>query len=67
MKISQRNQILMALKHKWLSPLDAFKLCGTMKLTTRISELRKKGHDIEDKWSKDKKYKLYKLKKNKKE
>lgn len=32
-----------------------------MKLATRVGELRKIGYIIEDKWSVDRRYKLYRL------
>jgi hypothetical protein len=32
-----------------------------MKLATRVGELRKAGYIILDKWSADRRYKLYKL------
>ncbi|HQT82477.1 MAG TPA: helix-turn-helix domain-containing protein [Ferrovaceae bacterium] len=59
--MSQQQMILQALKRRWLSPLDALKECGTMKLSTRVGELRAKGYVINDKWSKDKRFKMYKL------
>ncbi len=31
----------------WISPMDALRECGTMKLATRISELRRDGYEID--------------------
>ena len=59
--MSQRQAILDCLKKGWKSPLDALNEAGTMKLATRVGELRRSGYVILDKWSADRRYKLYKL------
>ena len=59
--MSQRQAILDCLKKGWKSPLDALNEAGTMKLATRVGELRRSGYIILDKWSADRRYKLYKL------
>ena len=59
--MSQHTMILKMLKKGWISPLDALKGAGSMKLSTRVGELRKAGHIIFDKWHPSKKYKLYRL------
>ena len=55
--------ILELLKKRSLSPLEALKEVGTMKLATRISELRADGNKIKDRWVDDpltgKRYKRY--------
>ena len=58
---TQKQRILSALKH-WTSPLEALHKAGTLKLSTRVGELRAEGYDIESKWGPDKAYKLYRLK-----
>jgi hypothetical protein len=58
--MSQYQLIVQAL-HKWISPLDALHKAGTMKLSTRVGELRAKGYIIEDRWHESRKYKMYKL------
>ena len=35
-----------------LTPIEAIKVAGSMKLSTRIGELRKLGYDIKDEWLK---------------
>jgi hypothetical protein len=35
-----------------LTPLEAIKVAGSMKLSTRVGELRKLGYDIKDEWLK---------------
>lgn len=46
-KESQKEEILNELTLGYrLTPLDAFKLCGTFKLSTRCSELAKSGWPI---------------------
>ena len=59
--ITQKQDIIKALKKGWISPLDALKQVGTMKLATRVGELKREGYLILDKWHPSKKYKLYKL------
>ena len=58
---TQRQLIIECLKKGWISPLDALKYAGTMKLATRVGELKAQGYMILDKWHESKKYKLYKL------
>ena len=59
--MSQRKQVLERLQRGWTSPLDALRDCGSMKLATRVGELRRAGHVIEDQWHKSKKYKIYRF------
>lgn len=59
--MSQMQQIIKCLQKGWKSPLDALNEAGTMKLATRVGELRRSGYVILDKWSADRRYKLYKL------
>lgn len=35
-----------------LTPLEAIKVAGTMKLSSRVGELKKLGYDIKDEWLK---------------
>lgn len=55
------------LSGKRLTSLDAVRLFGTIKLTTRISEMRRDGLKINDEWLVNKKtksrYKSYWIKK----
>ena len=47
----QKQAILEHLKKGGsLTPIDALRLTGTMKLATRVSELRDMGHPIKDEW-----------------
>ena len=57
----QRQAIVKCLQKGWKSPLDALKEAGTMKLATRVGELRKSGYVILDQWHSSKKFKVYKL------
>jgi len=61
--MSQQEAIIECLKKGWKSPLDALNEAGTMKLATRVGELRRAGYIILDKWSQHRKYKLYKINK----
>lgn len=58
--MSQNIAILEYLKSgHTLTGLDALKLCGTMKLASRISELRDEGHNIQDETIHDEKTKKH--------
>lgn len=59
---TQRTKIILCLRQgKWISPLDALREAGTMKLATRVGELRAAGYLIEDKWHESRQYKLYRM------
>ena len=60
-QVTQYDLIIKCLKKGWKSPANAYSEAGTMKLSTRVGELRKKGYTILDKWHPSKAYKLYKL------
>ena len=62
---TQRQRILKALK-RWISGIEAFEQAGTLKLATRVGELRKLGYDIESKWHYSMDFKIYRLKPSKK-
>ncbi len=50
----QKEAILFYMMNgQWISPFDAYILCGTMKLATRISELIADGHNIQKQKVKD--------------
>jgi len=48
----------------WTTPLDALQKVGTMKLATRVGEMRRAGYEIEDRWKEidGKRFKAYRLK-----
>jgi hypothetical protein len=57
---TQKQRILKALK-KWISAMECFQQTGSMNLTTRVSDYRKLGYIIEDKWHVSRDFKIYKL------
>lgn len=59
--MNQKDLIIKCLKRGWKSPIDALKEAGTMKLATRVGELRLEGFEIKDKWNKEKTFKLYRI------
>jgi biotin operon repressor len=59
---TQRQRILKALK-RWISGAEAYEQAGTLKLSTRVSELKKLGYDIESKWHFTHDFKIYRLRK----
>lgn len=58
-----QHQSLLKVLRVWTSPIEALKLVGTMKLASRVSELRRAGYDIQDRWceANGKRFKSYKL------
>lgn len=48
--MTQPELILNRLKQGWTTPMDALRDCGSMKLATRVGELRRMGHKIADQW-----------------
>ena len=58
-KQSQSQRLFQLLKRGWVSPLQALREVGTMKLATRVSELRAMNVKVRDKWSEDRSHKLY--------
>ena len=60
--MTQHDHLLKVLR-VWTSPIEALKLVGTMKLATRVGELRRAGYDIQDRWceANGKKFKAYRL------
>jgi hypothetical protein len=58
---TQHQRILKALK-RWISGAEAYEQAGTLKLSTRVGELKKLGYDIESKWHFTNDFKIYRLK-----
>jgi hypothetical protein len=50
MKKSQAEKILIMLGAGWVSPLDAMRELGCMRLGARIYDLRRDGYAIEERW-----------------
>lgn len=47
----QQERILAHLaRGRKLTALQALRIAGTMKLSTRVGELRKRNHDIQSRW-----------------
>lgn len=61
--MTQKDSIIKRLRKGWCTGLDALQTCGTMKLATRVSELRRAGFTVIDKWVEQggKRFKSYKL------
>lgn len=57
--MSQYDKILRRLQRGWTSPAQAFNDAGTLKLATRVGELRARGHQIVDRWSDKGRFKEY--------
>lgn len=61
MKKSQNSLLIAFLWRRWVSPLDALQLVGSMRLASRIFDIKGKGYIVLDKWNKDHKFKLYRI------
>lgn len=61
--MTQREVIIKRLKRGWCTGLQAVYDCGTMKLATRVSEMRRDGLNIIDKWVEQggKRFKAYRI------
>ncbi len=61
--MSQHDQIIRRLRKGWCTGLQALQACGTMELATRVSELRRDGFTVLDKWVEcgGKRFKSYRL------
>ena len=59
----QKSLIIKQLRKGWTTGLDALRTAGTMKLATRVSELRRDGYTVLDKWVEQggKRFKSYRL------
>lgn len=61
--MTQRESIVKRLKRGWCTGLQAVYDCGTLKLASRVSELRASGHTVIDRWVEQggKRFKAYRL------
>lgn len=61
--MNQRQSIVNRLKRGWCTGLQALYQCGTMKLATRVSELKASGYIVKDKWIEQggKRFKAYRI------
>ena len=61
--LNQKQSIVKRLRKGWTTGLEALHACGTMKLATRVSELRRDGHIVIDKWIEQggKRFKAYRI------
>lgn len=48
--MTMKRDLLSRLARQWVSPMDALHLCGCMSLAQRVSEWRRDGVTIIDKW-----------------
>ena len=48
--MTQQEKIKLMLADGWVSPMDALKESGCMRLGARIHELKSEGVDIEERW-----------------
>ena len=61
--MSQTSQLISLMKRKWVTPQDALKHCGSMRLAARVHDLRMQGINVIDRWVErdDTRFKAYKI------
>ena len=61
--LNQRQTILKRLRRGWCTGLQAVYDCGCLKLATRVSEFRRDGYTVLDKWVEQdgKRFKAYRI------
>lgn len=61
--MTQRESIIKRLRKGWTTGLDALESCGTMKLATRVGEIRQAGYNVQDRWVEvnGKRFKAYRI------
>ncbi|CAB4127515.1 Helix-turn-helix domain containing protein [uncultured Caudovirales phage] len=61
--MTQRESIIKRLRKGWTTGLDALESCGTMKLATRVGEIRQAGYNVQDRWAEvnGKRFKAYRI------
>ena len=61
--LNQKQSIVKRLRKGWCTGLQAVYDCGSLKLASRVSELRRDGHIVIDKWIDQggKRFKAYRL------
>ena len=70
--MTQRTDIIKRLRRGWCTPLQALQDCGTMKLSTRVGEIKAElwgtGYEVLDRWVEEncKRFKAYRIVKVKK-
>lgn len=70
--MTQRTDITKRLRRGWCTGLQALQDCGTMKLATRVSEIKLElfgsGYEVIDRWVEEngKRFKSYRIVKSKK-
>lgn len=48
--MNMQQRLLKLLAHRWITPLDALRLANCLSLAQRVSEWRREGKKIQDKW-----------------
>lgn len=59
--MTTQKQIILRLLRNWTSPMQALRAGAGMKLASRVSELRRDGHKIDDLWMAGRACKMYRL------
>ena len=61
---TQRKKLESLMRRKWITPIDALREVGCLRLAARICEMRQEGVNVQSEWVKegDKHYKKYRIK-----
>ncbi len=50
MKTSQNMKLLAAMRHQWVTPREAYRICGTLRFSGRVLDLKRAGHKLMGRW-----------------
>lgn len=50
MRITQNDRLAAAMRRGWVTPAEAFQICGTLRFSGRVLELKAAGHKLIEKW-----------------
>ncbi len=50
MKVTQNNRLVAAMRQRWVTPAEAFQICGTLRFSGRVLEIKAMGHNLAEQW-----------------
>jgi len=64
--MTQNEIIIAAMKSGWVSPFDASRLCGTLRFSGRILEIKALGYNLDERWGSNEhsRWKEFRMKRN---
>jgi len=49
-KPSQCERLVAAMRRGWVTPREAFHICGTLRFSGRVLEIKRAGHRLVERW-----------------